>query len=151
MNNLQYELKERLPDASQNEIEKLAEQGWEFRSNYWESGHNGDPYDDVEFKSPNMKEFSSIGEYDWRDRVNRRYLLKQEAESVAREWTSEATDDSSFVGRPVELALTKYFLKRKDAGFEQIHSYDPNIKFVVKCSPKNIHKPKHIKVTIEIT
>lgn len=133
-------------------MEKLAEQGWEFRSDYWESGHNGDPYDDVEFKSPNMVGFKRISEHDWKERTTLDSLLKTEAGAVAEEWVKKVFEyewDGSIQSKMVE-AVKKYLLSKKSTQFEKL-SYNDDAETTVKVSPKNIHKPKHIKITIEIT
>jgi len=129
-------------------IEGLAKRGWQFRDGSWESGHNGDEYDDVEFKSPNMTKFASIAEREWRE-VTEEYLLEREAGHVGHEWASNVFHYTSVITNPLSGVLAKYFRKKKNASFAPL--YSSSAEFKVKISPKIKDKPKKIKITIEIS
>jgi hypothetical protein len=151
MNNLPYDLlSQRETPALGEVVKELANVGWEFESDYWESGHNGDPYDDVKFKSPNMPEFVRIGEYDW-PKITKQELLAKEAEAVAQSWVDNLLDSSFVLEKPFTELLTKYFIKRKDSCFGKFTTFDLKTKVLAKLSLKNKHQPKSVKITIEIT
>lgn len=136
----------RLSEKSFNEVDELKKLGWQFRDAYWESGHNGDPYYDVEFKSPNMNDWHNIGERDWIS-ITKKNLLQREARHVAQEWTKRLFDYTSTITNPTTEELGKYFLKTKNFDIGKL--YSDNMKVEVKMSP-NLKKAKKVKVTVEI-
>jgi hypothetical protein len=148
--NLPSELKLRLPQSVQDEVEKLAEQGWQFQEACYES-FQADPYwpADIAFKSPNMVEWDFFSEVEWKKLANLKQLFEAEAEAVAKEWVECVSNGSESDTRD-ELVedIKKCLLKRKDAHFEKPNG---NITTIVKIAPKNIHKPKNIEITIKIT
>jgi hypothetical protein len=144
---LPSELKYRLPEAVREEIQGLADIGWTFTKDYWESGHNGDPYNDVKFQSPAMSKAASIGEYDWNTRITKKELLEREAESVACSWLVLLKHDLD-VFSPATKKLKSYFLKRKSCDFKELKNSQPTV--IVKISPKIKSKPNKVRVTVEI-
>jgi hypothetical protein len=144
---LSHELKYRLPIAVQYEIQELANNGWEFTKNYWESGHNGDSYNDVKFKSPAMSVSANISEHDWNTHTTKEDLLNREAEAVACGWAKTVEDDLDIFG-PLSKKLKTYFLKRKDCNFGKLGYGASTV--TLRISPQVKNKPKKIRVTVEI-
>ncbi len=128
-------------------VEGLEKKGWEFKDGSWVSGHNGDEYDDVEFKSPNMEKFASIGERQWKE-VTEEYLLEREATHIASEWANNVFSYMSVVINPLAAGLAKHFRKTKNTSFAKL--YSSAAEFNIKVSKKVKDKPKKIRVTIEI-
>lgn len=136
----------RLSEKSFNEVDELKNLGWEFRDAYWESGHNGDPYYDVEFKSPNMQKWASIDEGVW-SKITKKYLLDREAHHAAHDWSNDIFHYTSVITNPMADGLKKHFLKTKNTNIGKL--YSSNAEFNVKVSPM-LKKAKKVKVTIEI-
>jgi len=127
-------------------IERLQSEGWKFEDDYWESGHNGDPYYDVKFKSPKMEEFArGIGEHEW-ETITEKSLRKREAAWLAHRWTGYVFHDENLINDPVEKIVTEHLLKTETAEFKN----EPEPEVSVKISPK-VKSPKKVKITIEIT
>ena len=144
---LSHELKYRLPMAVQDEIQELANSGWSFTKDCWESGHNGDIYNDVKFQSPSMSKAISIGEHDWNNRVNKKDLLEREAEAIAREWIVLLRHDLNIFD-PIVKKLKSHLLKRKNPSFNNLKHSSPHV--IVKISPKIKDKPNKVRITVEI-
>lgn len=136
----------RLSSTAYDIVRNLESKGWQFEDDYWEDHHKGDPYYDVKFKSPNMKQFASINANAWRE-LTLEYLLEREAHHAAHDWVKNIFDYSSVISNPVADGLKKHFLKTKSTEFKSLYSTDT--KFDVKVKAKN-NKPKKVKVTIEI-
>lgn len=136
---------DRLTPEGKKTVSKLINQGWKFEDDYWECHHNGTPYYDVKFKSPQMQELASIGEYDW-PKVTEKYLLDREAHHVAYDWARNVFEHSSTMCNPVADVLKKYFLKSKNTKISKL--YGSSVRVVTKI--KN-NTPKKVKITIEIS
>ena len=130
-------------------IDELVEKGWEFADASWESGHNGDPYYDVSFKSPRMGDSVTIGEHQWTE-VTKKFLLEKEAQRLALEWADEVFTSRHDLSTPVTRALAKYFLKSGTVKGNKISKYD-DVKYIVKLAKGMKKSPKKIKITIEIS
>ena len=154
MSKVSYELLRKLDSERQSLVKELSNQGWIFESDYWESGHNGDPYDDVKFKSPCMNSFVSIGEYDW-EKITKKELLEKEAISVATHWVTKLHGEweedyiLTEIDDVIVKELKKAFLARKSCKFETSRLPSKNIQ--VKISPKIKDKIKDIQITVKIT
>jgi hypothetical protein len=137
-----------LTAAQKTMLKSLGKKGWKFQDGYWESHHNGTPYYDVEFKSPSMENFRSIGEHEW-PKVTLDYLLEREATSVASDWTDTVFSRNSTVTTPIAQSLKEYFLKKHTTEFLKLYSEAVNVDVSISNTIKN-NKPTKVKVTIEI-
>jgi len=129
-------------------LKSLKAKGWEFRDAYWESHHNGTPYYDVEFKSPNMENFCQIGESDW-PKVTLECLLDREASRVATDWADNVFSRNSTVTTPITQSLRAYFLKKQTTDFLKLYSEAVDVDVTISKTIKN-DRPSKVKVTIEI-
>jgi hypothetical protein len=148
MKNSDDEVISRLTGKTEDMVRDLASQGWEFKDAYWESGHNGDPYYDVKFKSPRMENFVEIGQYDWK-KITKRQLLKSEASQIAKEWWHGLGEDDhrSYhdFNHVVKDALKKMNVEKHKRG-----KLAPKIKNVVDSKVTDISKIKKLTLTLTI-
>jgi hypothetical protein len=128
-------------------VKSFEKRGWKFQDGYWESHHNGTPYYDVEFKSPNMDEFSTIGEHDW-PKITEKFLLDGEARHVAKQWSRDVFAYASCITGPIANKLREHFLESNTATFKQLSAED--VSYEVKIADTVKNTPKKIKITIEI-
>lgn len=136
-----------LTPVAKSAINKLKRQGWIFENYSWEDHHTGVPYDDVKFKSPNMRDFGMIYEYRLNE-ITEDYLLERDAWHSAHDWAENVFTHTSVIIDPLAEGLEKYFLEKKNTNLKKL--YATSAEFVVKISPKIKDSPKKIKVTIEI-
>ncbi len=138
----------RLTGKTEDMVRELASQGWEFENAYWESGHNGDPYYDVKFKSPRMENFVEIGQYDWK-KITKKDLLELEAREIAHEWWHGLDEDAHreyyHFNQTVTKALKKMNVKNYKRG-----KIAPEVKNVVDSKVTDISKVKKLTLTLTI-
>lgn len=128
-------------------IKRCRKIGWEFHMSGWTDRHKSDDYYELKFKSPNMKDFSSIHETYFGE-LSDSYLLMREAYAVSHDWADGVFNDLSVIQHPIAEELAKFMKKRKSCKFKNLWATDSE--FEVKISPKVGNKPKKIKVLITI-
>lgn len=128
-------------------IKKHKKLGWEFYMTSWTDRHKGDDYYELQFKSPNMKDFSSVASTYFGE-LSDSYLLMREAFAVAHDWSDGVFNDKSVIQNPISKKLAEVMVKRKDCKFKNL--WASGAEFKVNISPKVGNVPKKIKVLITI-
>ena len=132
-------------------IQRLEHEGWKFEDDYWEDHHKGDPYCDVKFKSPEMREYVSLSEDEWK-KITEKFLRELAAYKLAVQWVDALFYSKSHFQIPIAEQLMKHFIKQKSGFASGTGPWDNKMDFTVKVSPtlEKTNKPKKVKVTIEI-
>ncbi len=139
---------ERLSRDRLNTVKKLEAEGWKFEDDYWESGHNGDPYNDVKFKSPEMNDFVSIGEREW-DEITENELRHRATAAIASEWSNSILSEWAAIdiSRQTVAGLHKLIATKKIKMVNAVDEIPTEVIVKTSAKPK---APKRVKITIEI-